>query len=178
MNPLTGKSSTIETEFSAQNWNSRTLRHLKDVHALGEARFNQVFNMASNSRPLRGRMRAVTNPEPTSNDLDDSDDTLQSEDNNEGNNEVLQGHENRLEGDEIGGDDQDMHGDEHGHENGLEGDEMKGDDQDMHGDEHGHENGSEDDGIEGDQDMHGDEDTGNYSAGALDGYEGVYSDYY
>ena len=87
--------------------------------------------------------------------MDDSNDTLQSEDNNEGNNEVLQGHENRLEGDEIGGDDQDMHGDEHGHENG-----------------------SEDDGIEGDQDMHGDEDTGNYSAGALDGYEGVYSDYY
>ena len=48
--------------------------------------------------------------------MDDSDDTLQSEDNNEGNNKVLQGHENRLEGDEIGGDDQDMHGDEHGHE--------------------------------------------------------------
>ena len=44
--------------------------------------------------------------------MDDSNDTLQSEDNNEGNNEVLQGHENRLEGDEIGGDDQDMHGDE------------------------------------------------------------------
>lgn len=102
VNPNTGKSSAIENEFSAQNWNTRTLRHLKDVHALGEARFNQVFDMASNSRLVRSRSRA--NPEPTRNDSDDSDDdTLQSEDNNEGDsdkeiahveNNVMQGHEN------------------------------------------------------------------------------------
>ena len=41
------------------------------------------------------------------------------------NNEVLQGHKNRLEGDEIEGDDQDMHGDEHDHKNRLESDEME-----------------------------------------------------
>ena len=56
VNPNTGKSSAIESEFSAQNWNARTLRHLKDVHALGEARFNQVFDMASNGRLVHGRM--------------------------------------------------------------------------------------------------------------------------
>jgi hypothetical protein len=50
LNPNTGKSSAIDSEFSAQNWNARTLRHLKDIHGLGEVRFNEIFNMASNSR--------------------------------------------------------------------------------------------------------------------------------
>ena len=92
--------SGVESEFSSQNWNARTSRHLKDVQALGEARFKQVFDMASNgSRFVRGRI-VRANPEPT--DLDDSDVTLQSEDNNEGvedseletiGNKIMQGHE-------------------------------------------------------------------------------------
>lgn len=91
LNPSTGKSSTIESEFSAQNWNARTLRHLKDIHVLGEARFNQIFDMASNSR--RGRGRAATNPEQYSNNSNDyhSDDTLQSEDDGEGDGEAANG---------------------------------------------------------------------------------------
>jgi hypothetical protein len=98
VNPNTGKMSTIENEFSAHNWNARTLRHLKDIHALGEARFNELFNMALNSR--RGRIRAV---EPTSNNSDDdlhSDNSLRSEDDDEGDeetapieNNIMQGHE-------------------------------------------------------------------------------------
>ena len=95
-NPFTGKSSATENEFSAQNWNARTLRHLKDIHVLGEARFNQVFDMAFNSR--RSRTRA--GPEPTSNNSDDdlhSDDTLRSEDNDGGDAHVgdiaMQGYE-------------------------------------------------------------------------------------
>ena len=86
INPNTGKSSTIENEFSAQNWNAKTLRYLRDIHALGEERFKEVLNMASNNR--RGRIRA--NPEPISNKSDDSDDTLRSEDDNEGDEECTQ----------------------------------------------------------------------------------------
>jgi hypothetical protein len=86
LNPNTGKSSAIDSEFSAQNWNARTLRHLKDIHVLGEARFNQIFDMASNSRR---RGRAAANPEPSNNSNDyHSDDTLQSEDDGEGDGEA------------------------------------------------------------------------------------------
>ena len=88
VNPNTGKSSSIETEFSSQNWNARTLRHLKDIHVLGETRFNDIFNMASNSKLGRGRNRGAANPEPISDDELQSDDTLQSEDNNEGDEET------------------------------------------------------------------------------------------
>jgi hypothetical protein len=96
VNPSTGKSSTIENEFSAHNWNARTLRHLKDIHALGEDRFNQLYDMALNSR--RGRMRAV---EPTLIDSDDdlhSDGTLRSEDNDEGDEETAHNENNILQG--------------------------------------------------------------------------------
>lgn len=106
VNPNSGKLSAIESEFSAQNWNARTLRHLKDIHALGEARFNLVLDMASNSRVVRGRTRGVANPEPTSleNDSDDSDVTLRSEDNNElEEDEALHGCENGLESGEVEG---------------------------------------------------------------------------
>ena len=83
LNPNTGKSSAIDSEFSAQNWNARTLRHLKDICVLGEARFNQIFDMVSNSRR---RGRAAANPESSSNNPNDyhSDDTLRSEDDGEG----------------------------------------------------------------------------------------------
>jgi hypothetical protein len=105
VNPHTGKSSAIESEFSAQNWNARTIRHLKDVRALGEARFKEIFDMASSSRLVRGRTRAVSNPEPNSNNSDDSDDTLRSEDNDEGGDEtthvennIMQDHEDHEDG--------------------------------------------------------------------------------
>ena len=83
LNPNTGKSSAFDSEFSAQNWNARTLRHLKDINALGEERFNQIFDMASISK--RSWAQASANPENDSDDLH-SDDTLrsESEDNNEG----------------------------------------------------------------------------------------------
>ena len=81
VNPNTRKSSGTENEFSAQNWNARTLCHLKDIKALGEKRYNEVFDMANNSRC--GRTRA--NCEPTS-DHDGiySDYSLRSEDSNDG----------------------------------------------------------------------------------------------
>lgn len=99
MNPNTGKSSGVVSEFSAQNWNARTLRHLKDIHVLGEERFNQLFDMVSNSK--RGRGRTAANPEPSSNLNNDdllSDDTLQSEpeDNNEGGDEETARDENII----------------------------------------------------------------------------------
>jgi hypothetical protein len=78
VNPNTGKSSTIEIEFSAHNWNARTLRHLKDIQVLGKERFKQVFDMAFNSK--RGRSRAVTEPINNSDDDLHSDGTLHSED--------------------------------------------------------------------------------------------------
>jgi hypothetical protein len=90
VNPNTGKLSAIESEFSAQNWNTRTLRHLKDIQVLGKERFSRVFDMASNSR--RGRSRA----EATINNSDDdlhSDDTLRSEDSDNNGNEMVQSHE-------------------------------------------------------------------------------------
>ena len=88
LNPNTRKSSAIDSEFSTQNWNTRTLCHLKDICVPGEARFNEISNMASNSRHSRGR--AAANPELSSDDPDDlySDNTLQSEDN--GNEEATQ----------------------------------------------------------------------------------------
>jgi hypothetical protein len=101
VNPHTGKSSAIEYEFSAHNWNARTLRHLKDIRALGEERFNQLFEIAFNGSK-HGRVRPAANFDPTSNNSNDdlhSDETLQSEDDDEGDkaahveNNVVQGNE-------------------------------------------------------------------------------------
>ena len=60
MNPNTGKSSGTENEFSAQNWNARTCCHLKDIKALGEEMYNEVFDMAVECKLIVNRHLIMT----------------------------------------------------------------------------------------------------------------------